>query len=261
MSLDSIRADIDAKERTCKDVDEVVEYIRGKLVEGGRLYGYGSDEYAALLNDLAGYEREKRHLEDSVENFLAALQIQIDNAAQRAVEASTCRCRACSTVPVLEGIPADPNIATTLLNLGGTYRLAEDFEQAEVCFGTAMGIYEQTIGTDNPIYCAALNNLALMRQDQKRYQEALDLHEQGAKILANFDDPAYAEYRATNAYNRGFCRYLMGGDLDRAHAELEEAKAAYDVLPGSNDWSIGRCEDVLAKVEEAQAAQTAGKAE
>jgi tetratricopeptide (TPR) repeat protein len=121
--------------------------------------GAESREYVAALNELGSLLRTLRELDESEARFRQAADIELR----------------------VRGRSAD--YATCINNLAGTYRLKGDHEAAEALFEEALAIYETEVGTEHFVYLSALNNLGLVYQDLKRYDDAERLHQQALGAL------------------------------------------------------------------------------
>lgn len=224
--------------------EDTVAFIKG-LAEQVRLsYGDESGEYVSMLNELGGYERGCGMLEGSADAFLKAAEIQMENPPA-ASSNRNCGCTKCPTVDIQETAVPDPELATTLCNLGGTYRLMGGYEQSEYAFQMAIQLYGASLGPRHPLYAAAVNNLALLRQDQKRYDDAIMLHDRAHEILGTMGDPVY---RGTNLFNRALCECLRKGDLKRAQEDIAEAVRLYEAN-GVGASMLGHAKEVQELIE------------
>ncbi len=121
--------------------------------------GADSSAYVAALNELGSLLRTLKQLDESEAVFRKAAEIELRNRGRSA------------------------DYATCINNLAGTYRLQADHETAIALFGEAIEIYETEVGTEHFVYLSALNNLGLVYQDLKRYEEAERLHREALAVL------------------------------------------------------------------------------
>ena len=123
--------------------------------------GDDSREYVAALNELGSLLRALKQLDESEAAFVKAAEIEAAGARHRGQR----RLRHLHQQP---GRHLPPQ---------GRVR------KAEALFRESMEIYERTVGTEHFVYLSALNNLGLVYQDLKRYDEARGLHEQALAVL------------------------------------------------------------------------------
>jgi tetratricopeptide (TPR) repeat protein len=169
--LDDLKARIAALEEQ-KRLPDIVPLQREYAELTGEECGTESALYVAALNELGSLLRALKQLDESEEAFLKAAGIE----------------------GRVRGTAGNADYATCINNLAGTYRLMGEFEKAEALFGESMDIYAQTVGTEHFVYLSALNNLGLVYQDLKRYDDARALHEQALAVLQKQGkrDTAYA---------------------------------------------------------------------
>jgi tetratricopeptide (TPR) repeat protein len=156
--LEALRAEISVLE-----AEHRVREVLPLLVEAAELTGeeQGADSaaYVAALNDAGSVLRTLKRLDESEATFRRAAEIELRSRGRGA------------------------DYATCINNLSGTYRLKGDYETAVVLFEEAIEIYEVEVGTEHFVYLSALNNLGLVYQDMKRYDEAERLHRQVLAVL------------------------------------------------------------------------------
>ena len=75
-----------------------------------------------------------------------------------------------------------PDLAITLNNLAGLYRLQGRYSEAEPLYLRALQISEQQLGADHPDTATSLNNLAGLYRSQGRYGEAEPLSQRALQI-------------------------------------------------------------------------------
>ncbi|WP_282710366.1 tetratricopeptide repeat protein [Lancefieldella sp. Marseille-Q7238] len=232
-----------------KDNDAAISLMRRKLCEIGREYGEKSSEFISVLNELGSIERDAGLLDESASDLLRAVEIQMDAIPifQDDDGCMSAGCTACSSVKTMLTKHIDPGLAATLCSLGGTYRLMGDFGQAEYAFIMAIQIYDATVGTKHPLYATVLNELALLRQNQGRYGEAIELHD---RVRAIIGMSAHAEYRANNLFNRALCEYLRRGDFGRAYHDAKEALVLYTVHMGADSLQACRARKIYELISE-----------
>ena len=138
---------------------DVLPLLRERVALTRTEEGEESSASVAALNDLGSLLRTLKQLDESEARFRKAAELEL-GARGRSADYATC-----------------------INNLAGTYRLMGDFETAEALFKDALEIYADKVGTDHFVYLSALNNLGLVYQDLKRYEEAERLHGQVLAVL------------------------------------------------------------------------------
>ncbi|OFR22539.1 hypothetical protein HMPREF2898_05340 [Atopobium sp. HMSC064B08] len=232
-----------------KDTNIAISLIRQKLREIAGEYGEKSLEFVSALNRLGSIERDAGLLDEAANDFLCAAEIQM-NAIPIFQEEDSCMDTDHITCPPVKAAPIkciDPELAATLCNLGETYRLMGNFCQAEYAFIMATQIYDATVGMKHPLYARVLSDFALLRQNQGRYDEAIELHD---RVCAIIGTTAHVEYRATNLFNRALCEYLRRGDFGRAYYDAREALTLYVVHAGSDSLQARRARKVYELINE-----------
>ena len=244
--LDAVRteiADLEVEHR----LREIVPLLREAVELTRAEEGAESREYVAVLNELGSLLRTLKQLDESEARFQEAAGIEAR----------------------VRGRTAD--YATCINNLAGTHRIKGDYDTAQSLFKEALEIYEAEVGTEHFVYLSALNNLGLVYQDLKRFDDAEQLHLQALAVLEKSDkrDTTFATTlnnlasvaMATGRYPdaRGFLRqtldlykdktgtgsvlYLtalnnlaaasfMAGDYPEAEARYEEAAASMERVLG-----------------------------
>jgi tetratricopeptide (TPR) repeat protein len=156
--LEAIRTEISALE-----AEHRVREVLPLLAEAAELteeeQGADSAAYVAALNDVGSVLRTLKRLDESEATFRKAAEIELRARGREA------------------------DYATCINNLAGTYRLKGDYETAVALFEEAIEIYRVEVGTEHFVYLSALNNLGLVYQDMKRYDEAERLHRQVLAVL------------------------------------------------------------------------------
>lgn len=186
-----LRAELDelsAEGRFCDMVP-----LAARMVEllGSCCGGSNRPEYVVALDELGGLHRNLGNYEDSLVVYQEALRLGA----------------------VVFGSD-DPNYATTLNNVAGLFRLMGKWQRSEVAFGEAYGIYERTLGPNHFLTVSALNNLGLLRQDQGRPADAVELHRDCLDRLG---------YGSANALARATTLNNLAGAY-RSMDRLEEAE-------------------------------------
>lgn len=101
-----------------------------------------------------------------------------------------------------------------LVNLANFYRMMHEYEKSEEYFINAKNLKIQQGQTKDDAYVSLQNNLALLYQEQGRYAEALNLHEENLKYLQNSDTP---NYQKGTSLNNIASLYLCMGENDKAY--------------------------------------------
>jgi tetratricopeptide (TPR) repeat protein/tRNA A-37 threonylcarbamoyl transferase component Bud32 len=156
--------------------------------------------------------------------------------------------------------------AMTNLNLGAVYQGTRRIELAEAAFGTAREVYQRLASRYPTVvdYKVGLGvsfyNLAMLRQEGKQWQEALDLLEQAIPPLEEIDrQNAAARAHLRNCYgHRAQCRAALGQHLESV-PDWDKLMALVD--PGDGrDWvrmqralALARGGDHAAAVADAEA--------
>lgn len=261
--LEAVLAEIAGLEAAHK-LREIVPLLREAVELTREEAGAESREYVAVLNEFGSLLRTLKDLDGSEKSFRKAAGIE-----ER-----------------VRGASAD--YATCINNLAGTYRLKGDYETAVEFFQEALGIYATTVGTEHFVYLSAQNNLGLVYQDLKRYDEAEKLHLRVLAVLEktgrrdttfattlnNLASVAMATGRHADA--QGFLRQtlevyrqtapgsvlhltainnlaaagFMAGDYREAEARYEEASALLDDVLGPEHPDSLRARKNLARARE-----------
>lgn len=162
------------------------------------------EQQVPVLNELASFYRGVSRYEESEAAFRRALLL-LEAAGQQDT----------------------PAYATVLLNLAGTCRLTRRFDQAQALFRRAL----ELLDPEDYAYASALNNLALVRQEQGDLPGAQALAEQALEWVRRHGAPAH---EVATSLNNLAAIHLRQNDLDGAAALLEEALALYDAMEQPN---------------------------
>jgi tetratricopeptide (TPR) repeat protein len=106
----------------------------------------------------------------------------------------------------------DPDLSTSLNNLGACLYYQQKFDEAEAAYLEALPLAENKFGIDHPATAHSINNLAVLRDEQERYSEAVPLFQRQHSIFKNLlgaDHPKLKESQK---------------NLDNAIRKLEESK-------------------------------------
>ncbi|MBZ0275871.1 MAG: tetratricopeptide repeat protein [Anaerolineae bacterium] len=127
---------------------------------------------------------------------------------------------------------ADPvALGRTLNNLGITYDMLGDFEQASACFEQSLVIRRKINDRHGIAY--TLYNLGAMLEDQGQWEQALELYSESLKLLRVIGD---RQSIAAALSSLGSLTYRVRGDYQTARRYLRESLAlsqAMGIHPGS----------------------------
>jgi tetratricopeptide (TPR) repeat protein len=190
------------------DLAAVEVYINDELWRVQYDVGADSPEYAAILNELAGFMRGVSRFDEAEETFRHALSILQVKGAERS-----------------------PQYATMLLNLAGLYRLTGRTGEAIELFSEAQRLLTATGETGSYAYASVLNNLALAYQDLGDYDTALHSSLEAYQLQQQLG--AGTHEQATSLNNLAvIC--LRGNKILEAEYYIDQALAVYDRMPEAN---------------------------
>ncbi|MDD7384369.1 MAG: tetratricopeptide repeat protein [Actinomycetaceae bacterium] len=196
-------------------LEELVSLLSYRCSGGGCSTARETPEYAAALDQLGGLHRNLGNLDRAHDIY------------QQAVMTS-------ATVFGTD----DPNYATTLNNYAGLLRLRQDFDGADDAYQRAEKVYNATIGPTHVLTISCLNNRGLLRQDQGRFDEALELHHEALRRLRSVPGNEVAE--ATTLNNIASVHAKMK-DYAQARQYMEEASEIYERTVGKqSDLYVGQ---------------------
>ena len=224
---------------------EVRTFIEERLEPLEMAFGQNSREYALVLNELGTYERMDGCFDESEATLRLASEI-----IEKLVNSDDADDDLLEDPAMLRRLKIE--YAGVLCNYGGTCRLMGKLDEASKQLSDSVELYRDALG-EGALCGSALNDLALVRQDQGRFDEALDLHLQVAKMLDS-DHGATADFKATNLYNLGMCRFLLRRELDKARHELDEAADFFEGSRGSDNPMALLARQVAQKIDHMSAA-------
>lgn len=125
-----------------------------------------------------------------------------------------------------------PDYATVILNMAGAYRMMGEPEKALEVFENAGSILAASGCTDSYVLASLCNNKALVYQELRRYEEAVEQMKQALALLE--DKPEHAEERGTTCNNLAIALADLGrqSEADEYITRGTELLAAQD--GGSN---------------------------
>ena len=106
----------------------------------------------------------------------------------------------------------DPELSTSLNNLGACLYYQKKLGEAETAYQEALTISEEKFGLDHHNTAGCLNNLAVLRFAQKRYSEAVPLFERQHAIFRKLLGPDHLKVKESQK------------NLDNAIEKLEQSK-------------------------------------
>jgi tetratricopeptide (TPR) repeat protein len=184
------------------------KHIRDFLDDLELLGNAGTPEYAAALNELAGYLRGASRYEESAAAFEQALEIMRHNKLE-----------------------ASKQYATILLNLAGLRRLTGETQKALVLFIEARDLLREADATDDYAYASVINNIALAYRDAGDYERAfitaLESYELTWKL-------GLGDHEKATSLNNLAVICLRAGRPQEAEQYIDEALAVYNRMPEPN---------------------------
>jgi CHAT domain-containing protein/Flp pilus assembly protein TadD len=120
--------------------------------------------------------------------------------------------------------PDHKDVATSLNNLAGLYRLTGQYDKAESSYIKGLKIIEITMGENHPYYAIALNNLGDLYESLGRYEKAESLYIRSIEIMKTAqaeDHPDYAMilgnlavlYKVTGQYKKAEPLYIRSSEI------------------------------------------------
>lgn len=122
-----------------------------------------------------------------------------------------------------------PDYAAALVNIANLFRMMNLLEESERYFLEAKRIFEITIGTKVFTYIGLCNNLGLLYQQMKRYDDAIRLHKYCLQLLSE-DPNREVVYGVT--LNNLVESYKLTGQKEQAILYLNQAIEIFKKYPG-----------------------------
>jgi CHAT domain-containing protein/Tfp pilus assembly protein PilF len=197
------------KHQEAGEYAEAERLYRQVLAEAPRLWGEGSTNHAAVLNNLAALYRAMGRY------------AQAEPLNRRSLEISEAK------------LGKDhPAVARSLNNLAVLYRAMGRYAQAEPLNRRSLEILEAKLGKDHPLVADSINNLANLYQDMGRYAQAEPLYRRSleireAQLPKDHPDVASSLNDLATLY-RAMGRYAQAEPLFRRGLEIREAKLGKD---------------------------------
>ena len=119
--------------------------------------------------------------------------------------------------------PDHPDIASSLNNLGGLYKVMGAYDQALPLYRRALKVREKALGPDHPDTAISLNNLALLYQVMGADDQALPLYQRGLQIIEKSLGPEHPH--AVVAISNLGSLYLARKDYPTAEAYFRRARS------------------------------------
>jgi tetratricopeptide (TPR) repeat protein len=185
-----------------EDLAAVESYIRGELEHIERALGSDAPEYAAVLNELAGFMRGVSRYAESENTFRQALAIL-----------------------QVKGAGLSPQYATILLNLAGLFRLTGRADEAVRLFQEAKRLLTATGDTNSYAYASVLNNLSLAYQDAGEFEAALQSAQEAFALQKQL---GLGDHELATALNNLAVICLRSGMAIEAENYINQALAVYD---------------------------------
>ena len=175
-----------------QQIDELFSQNRGKdaeeLMKQSIVQAMEEEDHNGLLtmlNELLGYYRETSQVEASYQLAGRALSL----AGQMGLE---------GTIPY----------ATTLLNVANAYRAGGRLEDSLDCFLKTKEIYDRLLEPQDMLVASLYNNMSLLYQEMKRFEEARNALLAALRIVENKEE-AYYELAATYTNLAATCLELQ----------------------------------------------------
>jgi tetratricopeptide (TPR) repeat protein len=202
--LDTLRAEIAALE-AAQRLRDLPPLLRAAAELTAAEEGEESSAHVAALNELGSLLRTLKELDESDAVFRRGAGLELEARGRTA------------------------DYATCINNLAGTLRLKGSRETAEELFREALEIYEAQVGTKHFVYLSALNNLGLVYQDMKKYEEAERLHYQA---LVAFEEGGSRNAAYATTLNNLASVAMATGRYAKAEEYLERALELYRETAG-----------------------------
>jgi tetratricopeptide (TPR) repeat protein/tRNA A-37 threonylcarbamoyl transferase component Bud32 len=138
--------------------------------------------------------------------------------------------------------PWQAKLRTTL---GRVFYTRRDYARAEVEMRAALRVFERAHGEDSANVTAALNGLALVLDQQRRFDEALALYQRALTNVRANNGPRHAN-AGKILHNMGLV-HLELGDYAKALAHVEEALAIKREVYGPSSVEVARAHDDVAR--------------
>jgi tetratricopeptide (TPR) repeat protein len=187
-------------------------------------WGFEFPEAARLLDDAGFYLRERGRYTDAKPLSERALAIR-------------------EKAPASEH-PDD--VATSLNNLAGLYRIQGQYAKAEPLFERALAIREKALGPEDPKVAWSLNGLATLYVAQGQYAKAEPLYERALAIREKALGPEDRD--VARSLNGLATLYAAKGQCAKAEPLHERALAIREKALGPEDPKVARSLNGLAKL-------------
>jgi CHAT domain-containing protein/Tfp pilus assembly protein PilF len=135
-----------------------------------RLWGEGSLQHAAVLNNLGSLNSSTARMREAESMYLQCLKIYEAKLG-----------------------PDHVNLTATLNNLGNLYLEMSRYPQAESCYKRALSIRERKLGPDHPETANALAKLATLYGEMSLYERAEPLFVRSLKIMESKLGPEHVD--------------------------------------------------------------------
>lgn len=180
------------------DIRSQVSFLKEAVELARALYGTGSNRHIELQSEYGGLLKYVGRPKEAVEQLLE--------------------------VKELLQTREDPlNYATALVNLAGACRFAKDFARSEALYLEARELTKEK----DYLYASICNNLGILYQDQRRWEEAEQQHLESKDLLEK--DPAYVGEYMTTLGNLAAV-YLAEEKYEQSKALLNEAEERVKML-------------------------------
>lgn len=194
--------------------------LSGALAAAELAHGPDSIELAAALHRLARLRREQSRHAEALESVERALEIARSPGGD------------------------SRQIAELLLERARNLRDITEPEQAEASIAEAVAMLERLEGPSSPALIEPLAVLASARRQQRRFQEALEIHER----LHQLDTSSRLTDRGSRRYNHGITLSHLGR-WDEAEPILLEARALWVEAYGEVHHEVAKVELALATID------------
>jgi tetratricopeptide (TPR) repeat protein len=174
------------------DIKSQVDYLEEAVKLARELYGTGSNRHIELQSEYGGLLKYVGRPGEAVEQLVEVTKL-------------------------LEPGEDPLNYATALVNLAGACRFARDLEKSEALYLEA----RELVKGEDYLYASICNNLGILYQDQRRYEEAKEQHRKSKELLKK-DSEHREEYLTTLGNLAAVC--LAEGKYDESEALLDEAE-------------------------------------
>lgn len=143
------------------------------------------------------------------------------------------------------GLDGTEHHGTTLMNYATTYTMTGDAEKALTLYGQAAEIF-QSAGFETDYRVATLyNNMSLLCQDLKQYDQAVENLNQAMTILQQLTE---SEIEQAITYSNLAQVHMLRGSVEEARTAVEKGIALFEAVSGDSDVHYAAVVNVLGEI-------------